>query len=133
MPTMHVEAVEAGRHEEGRAIDVAFEGERRVDVLVGLDAGEQQAEQDGQQQAELEALAVAVDQRWCAQVTVVPEHSRISVLSSGSPTGRAPRCPWAATAPPTASTADGNSEKSKKAQNQATKNITSEAMNRIIP
>ena len=34
---------------------------------------------------------------------------------------------------PTASTADGNSEAVKKAQNQARKNITSEAMNRIIP
>ena len=35
--------------------------------------------------------------------------------------------------PPTASTADGKIELSKNAQNQARKNITSEAMNRIIP
>ena len=35
--------------------------------------------------------------------------------------------------PPTVSTADGNSDESKNAQNQARKNITSEAMNRIIP
>ncbi len=47
------------------------EGERRVDVLVGLDAGEQQAEQDRQQQAGLEPLAVAVDQRM-----VRPGHRR---------------------------------------------------------
>src|SRR5688500_14765252 len=42
----HVEAVEAGRHVERRAIGVAAEAERRVPILVGLDAGEQQAEQD---------------------------------------------------------------------------------------
>ena len=35
--------------------------------------------------------------------------------------------------PPTASTAEGKSEESNQAQNQATKNITSEAMNRIMP
>src|SRR4051812_28293809 len=38
-----VEAVEAGRHEEGGAVDVAFEREVRVAVLVGLHAGEQRA------------------------------------------------------------------------------------------
>src|SRR3954447_20355308 len=48
----HVEAVEPGRHEEGGAIDIAFEGERRVGIFVSLDAGEQQAEQDRQQQPE---------------------------------------------------------------------------------
>src|SRR5205809_7086917 len=36
----HMGAVEAGRHEEGCAVDVALEGEMRVAVLVGLDAGE---------------------------------------------------------------------------------------------
>src|SRR5947208_8743626 len=36
----HVGAVKAGRHEKRRAVDVAFEGEMRVAVLVGLDAGE---------------------------------------------------------------------------------------------
>ena len=55
--------MEAGRHEEGRAVDVARKGERRVDIFIGLDAGEQQAEQDGAPQALLQALAVAVDQR----------------------------------------------------------------------
>ena len=35
--------------------------------------------------------------------------------------------------PPIASTVDGKERASKKAQNQATKNITSEAMNRIMP
>ena len=34
---------------------------------------------------------------------------------------------------PTVSTALGNRDAAKKAQNQATKNITSEAMNRIMP
>src|SRR5690606_22691004 len=32
----HMEAVEAGRHVEGRAIDVAREGELRMVVLIGL-------------------------------------------------------------------------------------------------
>ena len=35
--------------------------------------------------------------------------------------------------PPTASTVEGKSEKSNQAQNQPTKNMTSEAMNRIMP
>src|ERR1700688_1766704 len=54
-----VEAVEAGRHEEGGAVDVAGIMERRMAVFEGLDAGEGNAECDGEYQAELEALAVA--------------------------------------------------------------------------
>ena len=50
MPTRHMEAVEAGRHEEGRAVDIAGEGERGVAVFIGLHAGEGDAEQDGQDQ-----------------------------------------------------------------------------------
>src|SRR5947209_16452408 len=57
-----VEAVEARRHEEGRAINAAFEGERRVGIFIGLDAGERETEQDRAPQAELKAVAVAVDQ-----------------------------------------------------------------------
>src|SRR5512134_896851 len=41
-----VEAVEAGRHEEGGAVNVAFEAERRMRVLVGLHAGEKRAQRD---------------------------------------------------------------------------------------
>jgi hypothetical protein len=72
---------------------------------------------------------------WCAQVTVVPEHSRISVLSSGSAKGSSTASIAAGgKRPPTTSVrALGNSAKSNHAQNQPTKNITSEAMNRIIP
>ena len=55
----HVEAVEAGRHEEGRAIDAAFEREGRMGVLIGLHAREGQAEQDRQPKAELEPVTVA--------------------------------------------------------------------------
>ena len=78
---------------------------------------------------------------WCAQVTVVPESSRVSVLTSGSSKagtasmplggkvaqalrtssiGPSTRLPW-------------NRAASKKIQNQATKNITSEAMNSTMP
>src|ERR1700761_4085154 len=70
---------------------------------------------------------------WCAQVTVVPEQSRIRVLSSGNLNGLSGVIPLGGHTPPTASTALGNSEASKKAQNQPTKNITSDAMNRIMP
>src|ERR1700710_352707 len=36
----HMEAVEAGRHEEGGAVDIAGETEQRVAELIGLHAGE---------------------------------------------------------------------------------------------
>src|SRR4051812_16481990 len=70
---------------------------------------------------------------WCAQVTVVPEQSRISVLSKGKPNGSSTSMPLGGQTPPTASTAEGKSAESNQAQNQATKNITSDAMNRIMP
>src|SRR5688500_10177945 len=56
-------AVEAGRHEEGGAVDVALKVERRVDIFITLDEAEQQAEEDGAPQALLQPLAVAMDQR----------------------------------------------------------------------
>src|SRR5262249_24282405 len=43
----HVRPVEAGRHEEGGAVDVATEIEPGVAVLVRLHAGEREAERDG--------------------------------------------------------------------------------------
>src|SRR3954462_12760454 len=70
---------------------------------------------------------------WCAQVTVVPEQSRIKVLRSGNPNGFSTSMPLGGQTPPIESTADGKSAESNQAQNQATKNITSEAMNRIMP
>src|SRR3954466_772550 len=42
-----MEAVEAGRHEEGCAIDVAAEVKRRMAVLVGLHAREGEPERNG--------------------------------------------------------------------------------------
>src|SRR5438046_10760616 len=58
-----VKAMEAGRHEECRAVDVAFERERRVRIFPRLDAGKQKSEQNRQQQPELQAMAATVDQR----------------------------------------------------------------------
>ncbi len=46
----HVEPVKAGRHEEGRAIDVAGKAEGRVAVFIGLKHGEDRAQADGQDQ-----------------------------------------------------------------------------------
>ena len=54
----HMRAMEAGRHEERRAVDRIGERERRVRVFPGLHAGEGQAEQDRQREAGLEAMAV---------------------------------------------------------------------------
>src|ERR671920_1325551 len=54
---------------------------------------------------------------WCAQVTVVPEQSKINVLSSGKPQGSSTSTPLGGQTPPTDSTADGKSEESKNAQN----------------
>src|SRR5215472_1793940 len=53
-PDDHVRAMEPGRHKEGRAVDVAFEGEMRVAVLVSLNTGERDAEQDGADQPPFE-------------------------------------------------------------------------------
>jgi len=59
-----VEAVEAGRHEERRAIDVAGKAEGGVAVFIGLEVGEQEAQEHGQDQAVLQVLAVVfMDQR----------------------------------------------------------------------
>ncbi len=80
----HVEAVEAGRHEEGGAIDVAGEAERGVAVFVGLHAGERSAEQDSDDQRLPDRPRESSSSNaWCAHVTVVPEVSKISVFSSG--------------------------------------------------
>ena len=76
---------------------------------------------------------------WCAQVTVVPEVSSINVFSSGRLSGSSTSVPLGGQIPPVKATRAAwidslvNSEASKNAQNQATKNITSEAMNRIMP
>ena len=59
----HVETVKAGRHEEGRAVDVAGEGEGGVAVFIDLHAGEQRAQHDREDQAVFQALAVAFEQR----------------------------------------------------------------------
>src|SRR5882672_9863443 len=59
----HMGAVEAGRHEERGAIDVAAEMECSVAVFVGLYAGEREAEHDGQDQSPFEPLAVVLQER----------------------------------------------------------------------
>src|SRR5687768_4265159 len=43
-----VEAVEAGRHEEGGAVDRVLEGKGGMGIFIGLDTRKQDAEQDGQ-------------------------------------------------------------------------------------
>ena len=65
---------------------------------------------------------------WCAQVTVVPESSRISVLRNGNSNGSNGWMPLGGQTPPT-----GNRLDEKKAQKKAEKNITSEAMNSAMP
>ena len=70
---------------------------------------------------------------------MVPEVSRISVFNSGRCQGSKVSMPLGGQTPPNSASrvactgSAGNSAELKKAQNQATKNITSEAMNRIMP
>src|SRR5262245_60820177 len=59
----HVGAVEARRHEESGAINVAAEVEVRVRVLVGLHAGEGQAQEDREDKAPLQSLTVVFKER----------------------------------------------------------------------
>src|SRR5687768_1252907 len=53
----HMRAVETGRHEKGGAVDVAFEGEGGVAVLIRLHGGEGNTEQDGEDQTLLQTVA----------------------------------------------------------------------------
>src|SRR5262245_47987051 len=59
----HVGAVEARRHEESGAINVAAEVEVRVRVFVGLHAGEGQAQKDREDQTPFESLPVVFKER----------------------------------------------------------------------
>ena len=68
---------------------------------------------------------------WCAQVTVVPDKSKINVLINGICQGSRALIPLGGQTDPI--TCVGNKLASKKAQNQATKNITSDIMNNVIP
>src|SRR5947207_5702707 len=52
----HMSSMEARRHEESSAVDVATEVEGRVRVFVGLDAGEREAEQNGENEPPFQAL-----------------------------------------------------------------------------
>src|SRR5271166_495813 len=61
-PDDDVRAMKAGRHEECGAVNRVLEGERRVNVLVGLGDDEQGAEQDSHQEKVLEPLPVAFAQ-----------------------------------------------------------------------
>src|SRR3979490_1739755 len=82
--------------------------------------------------------------QWCGgalrpQVTVVPDVSSSSVFNSGRCQGSKVSMPFGGQMPPNSASrvactgSPGNSAELKNAQNQATKNITSEAMNRIMP
>src|SRR3984893_17285497 len=62
-PDDDMKTMEPGRHEEGRAVDVARIMERCVHVLVGLNTGERDAEHNGEHEAPFEALAIVMQQR----------------------------------------------------------------------
>src|SRR5262249_30289350 len=59
----NVSAMEARRHEECGAINVAAEVEVRVRVLISLHASERQTQQDREDQAPFESLPVVFKQR----------------------------------------------------------------------
>ncbi len=93
----------------------------------------------------LAPLRSPICRAWWAQVTVVPDSSRVRVLISGRCQGATTSTPLGgqaaqAAATPTVLLTSGvrvrwwwNRAISKKIQNQATKNITSEAMNITMP
>ena len=134
-----VEAMETRRHEKGRAVDRAFEGEWRMGIFIGLNPGESGAKQDSQDKPCLQTKTIIVQEGMMG-----PGHGR----AGGQKNKRVEKgkVPWVEgfdalgrPIPPVNSalvyslTKPGNRLASKNAQNQATKNITSEAMNRIMP
>src|SRR5436190_10275302 len=58
----HMEAVEAGRHEEGGAVYIAREMESSVNVFPSLHAAEGGPEQDREDQAILQSLPIVLQQ-----------------------------------------------------------------------
>src|SRR5262249_47921358 len=58
-----MEAVEAGGHKEGRAIDVVGEGKTGMGVFKSLQASEQDAKDHGEKQAKHETAPVVFKQR----------------------------------------------------------------------
>ena len=99
----HVGAVEAGRHEEGRAVDVAFEAEGGVAVLVGLHEVNSTPSTMVSHRPSFRPCRSFCSSAWCAQVTVVPEVSRISVLRSGRCQGSKVSMPFGGQMPPSTS------------------------------
>src|SRR5262245_38198613 len=95
-------AVESGRHEEGGTIDISSEVKVGMRVFVGLHAREGQAEEDGENQSPLSPFRSSSSNAWCAQVTVVPDVSRINVLRSGRCQGSNVSIPFGGQTPPVA-------------------------------
>ena len=84
-----MQAVEAGEHEERRAVDAGRQREAEflvgLAVLVRLEADEREAQQEGEREEDLQHAALPARSAWCAIVTVTPLVSRIAVFSSGMP------------------------------------------------
>ena len=130
-----VEAVEAGGQEEHRRIDAAAgEVNGASEYSMAWQVVKRQAEQHRQAQPGDQASRSPSSSEWCAQVTVrareqqdhrVQERQveRVEGVDAG-------RRPHGVAAPETCS---GNRAKLKKAQKKPTKNITSLAMNSIMP
>jgi hypothetical protein len=57
-----VEAMKTRCHEKGRAVDRAFEGEWRMGIFIGLNAGEGGAKQNSQDESCLEAKTIIVQE-----------------------------------------------------------------------
>ena len=85
----HVEAVEAGQHEEGRAVSAGGELEVQLAigmrVLVGLEGEEQQAQRRWSANSHEMSCGRLFEQPPVRQVTVTPEVSSSRVLIAGMP------------------------------------------------
>ena len=79
----HVRAVEARRHEERRAVDVAGVAERGVLYSYAWKTVKVTPRMTVRIRPRMRLRRSFLSSAWCAQVTVTPEISRISVLTSG--------------------------------------------------
>ena len=93
-------AVEAGRHEEGRAIDRILKAERRVDIFICLGEHEQHAEGDPERKKILEFLPVALSQSSWATLTAALDVSSTNVFMSGNLSGSMTSVPFGGQMPP---------------------------------
>ena len=97
------EAVKSGRHEKCGTVNMAGKPERRMLIFIGLKNREQRPQSDSQHQPHFNPSRSPCCSAWWAQVTVVPDVSKISVLMSGKCHGSKVSIPSGGQCPPVSS------------------------------